>query len=595
MTTRGKGGGKLVVTGLPMAPGLALGTALFHVDHEIEIPVLSIREEDVPSEQARLERALADAHRHLEELEARIEEQVGSRDARIFSVQQLLLEDESFRDGLRERVRRSLVNAEVAVRDEVAAWEQRFAGVGEDAGRDPAADLRDVGRQLQRMLAGHRGGLSLGDGPDRVILVTHELLPSDAARLEHARLAAIVTASGGVASHAAILARSLGIPAVTGVDVAGLSARGGLWIVDGNSGMVIVNPSEADLAAAERRSADYRRFRQELMAQSRGFASTADGVAIELLLNVENFQELPAELVADLRGVGLYRTEFLFLHREWFPSEQEQYEHYVGALEKVGAREITFRTIDVGGDKPLPYLSVPHEPNPVLGWRGLRLSLEWPDLLYTQVRALLRASARGRMRVLFPMVTMVEEFRRARAIVAEVQADLRRRGEAFDEELPLGAMIEIPAAALACQALAEEADFLSLGTNDLSQYALAVDRNNARVAGLYQPLHPGMLVLVRAALQGADAAGTPISLCGEMAGDPLATLLLLGMGLRSFSMSPYHLPVVKKLIATIELEHAREVARAAFALGSTTEVRALLRAETLRLMPDLAAWLPPER
>lgn len=591
----GKGGGKLVVTGLPMAPGLAVGTALFHVDHDIEIPVLSIAEDEVPRELQRIDAALAESHRHLEDLEARIEQQVGARDARIFSVQQLLLADESFRAGLRERVQRQLVNAEVAVRDELAEWERRFAGVGADAGRDPAADLRDVGRQLQRTLAGARGGVSLGDGPGRVILVTHELLPSDAARLEHGRLAAIVTASGGVASHAAILARSLGIPAVTGVDVAGLSARGGLWIVDGNSGMVIVNPSETDLSSAERRSADYRRFRQELMAQARGFTTTADGVAIELLLNVENFQELPAELVADLRGIGLYRTEFLFMHREWFPSEQEQYEHYVGALEKVGDREITFRTIDVGGDKPLPYLSVPHEPNPVLGWRGLRLSLEWPDLLYTQVRALLRASAHGRLRVLLPMVTMVEEFRRARAIVHEVQSDLRRRGVPFDADLPLGAMIEVPAAALACRALAEEADFLSLGTNDLSQYALAVDRNNARVASLYQPLHPGLLALVRAALQGADAAGTPISLCGEMAGDPEATLLLLGMGLRSFSMSPYHLPVVKKLIGVIDLGHAREVAREAFALGSTTEVRALLRGETLRLLPELAAWLPPER
>jgi len=297
--------------------------------------------------------------------------------------------------------------------------------------------------------------------------------------------------------------------------------------------------------------------------------------------------------MTDLRGIGLYRTEFLFMHRESFPSEEEQFEHYCGALKLVGQHEITFRTIDVGGDKPLAYLSVPHEPNPVLGWRGLRLSLEWPDLFYSQIRALLRASAHGRMRLLFPMVTMVEEFRRARAIVAEIQSDLRRHGLPFDPELPLGAMVEVPATALSARPLAEEADFLSVGTNDLSQYALAVDRNNARVSHLYQPLHPGVLTIVRMVVEAADSVGTPVSLCGEMAGDPDATLLLLGIGLRSLSMSPYHVPVVKKLISVTKLDHARKVAKEAFALGSTTEVCALLRRHTLQLMPELAEWLPP--
>jgi phosphotransferase system enzyme I (PtsI) len=591
---RAKTAGKLVVTGLPMAPGLAVGSAVFHTEHDVDVPVLSIVDADVEGELRRLQQAIDDARQQLVELEQRIERQVGSADARIFSMQGLLLEDESFRAGLHDRIRESLVNAEVAVRDEVAEWEHRLAGVGQGSDRDPSADLRDIGRLLLRVLAGRRSDLNLGDGDEKLILVTRELLPQDAAHLQTGRLAAIVTGSGGVASHAAILARSLGIPAVTGVDVGSLPARGGPWIVDGNAGTVILNPTPADLAAAGRRSADYTRQRAELMARSSGFATTKDGVAIELLLNVENFQELPAALLCDLRGIGLFRTEFLFMNRQFFPSEEEQYEQYAGALAKVGDREITFRTIDVGGDKPLSYLSVPHEPNPVLGWRGLRLSLEWPDLFYSQVRALLRASAHGRMRVMFPMVTMVEEFRRARAIVTEVQSDLRRRGVPFDATLPVGAMIEVPAAALACGTLAEEADFLSIGTNDLSQYALAVDRNNARVAGLYQPLHPGLLVLLRMIVQAADAARTPLSVCGEMAGDPEGTMILLGLGLRSFSMSPYHLPVVKRLISAVELREAHEVAREACALGSTTEVRALLRRHTLRLVPELAAWLSAE-
>jgi phosphoenolpyruvate-protein kinase (PTS system EI component) len=255
--------------------------------------------------------------------------------------------------------------------------------------------------------------------------------------------------------------------------------------------------------------------------------------------------------------------------------------------------EITFRTIDVGGDKPLGYLSTPDEPNPVLGWRGLRLSLQWPDLFYTQLRALLRASAHGRMRILLPMVTMVEEFRRARAIVGELQEDLRRRRLPFDPDVPLGAMVEVPAAALAARNLAREADFLSVGTNDLSQYALAVDRNNARVASLYQPLHPGVLHLVRCAIDAAGAAGTPVSVCGEMAGAPESALLLLGMGLRSFSMSPYHLPVVRKLLSLVSTEQARDLAREVFDLGSTTEIRRLLGKRVLELAPELEAFLAP--
>ncbi len=583
--------GKLVVTGRPMAPGLAVGHALFHTEHDLDIPVRTLAASEVAGEVRRLDTAVRATRKALEEVEQQIASEVGTNDARIFSVQSLLLDDPTFRKGLRERIREQLVNAEVAVRDEALVWEQRLAGAAIGGDRDPSSDLRDVARQLLRQLAGKPSARVKG-GEDRVILVTRELLPSDAAHVDRARLAGIVTGSGGAASHAAILARSLGIPAVTGVDVAALPARGGRWIVDGGVGQVIVNPTRADLAAAERRSADHLRFRAELMGQTHAEAETADGTPIEILLNVENFEELPREVLGAQHAIGLYRTEFLYMHRGSFPSEEEQLQHYVGALSRLGPREITFRTIDVGGDKPLPYLSMPSEPNPVLGWRGLRLSLEWPDMFYAQIRALLRASAHGRVRILLPMITMVEEFRRARDIVREVQADLRRRGVPHDADVPVGAMVEVPAAAMGARSLAEEADFLSIGTNDLSQYALAVDRNNARVADLYQPLHPGLLQIVHHAVSAADASGTPISLCGELAGDPQATVLLLGLGLRSLSMPPYHLPLVQRVVRAVRLDRARAVAGEALRLGSTTEVRRLLRRHTLELVPDLGAWLP---
>jgi phosphotransferase system enzyme I (PtsI) len=539
---------------------MAVGVALFHDEGDVDFPVLSITPDQVKVEQRRLATAIREAKQHLAQVEASIGEEVGRSDARIFSVQALLLDDPAFRKEIRTRIQEQLVNTEVAVSGAVSSWASRLAGMAGQGDRDPAADLRDVGRQL----------------------------------LDRDRLAGIVTASGGGASHAAILARGLGIPAVTDVDVSSLPARGGQWIVDGGRGLVILDPKTEDIEDATRQSEEFRRMRAELLASSRGLARTADDVAIELMINVENFTGLPDELIEGLRGVGLFRTEFLFMERSSFPTEEQQYAYYVRALERLAGREVTFRTIDVGGDKPLSYLAMPVEPNPVLGWRGIRLSLHWPDMFYAQLRALLRASAHGRMRVLLPMITMVEELKRARAIVSEIQDELRGKGVPFDEDMPVGAMIEVPAAALAARSMAEHADFLSIGTNDLSQYALAVDRNNARVADLYQPLHPGVLRLVREVIRAGDETGTPVSVCGEMAGDPMAALLLLGIGLRAYSMSPYNLPVVRKLFAAVRLAEAEKVAAEVFSLSSTSDVRRCLREHTLRFVPELAPLLLPE-
>lgn len=586
---------KIVQEGIGVAPGLAVGTAVFHDSAQFDIPLLAIDEEHVDDEYARLEHAIRTAREALHAVELSIEKEVGRADARIFSVQGLLLDDPSFAEGIRRRIREDLVNAECAVRDEVTEWERRFSQVPSGPDRDPGADLRDVGHQLQRVLSGRGNGpIAAADNVDGpIILVTHELLPSDAARIDRTRLAGLVSATGGVASHAAILARGLGIPAVTGVDVTALPARGGRWIVDGSAGRVIVNPTPQDLLRAAQQAEDYTAFRDALIEDTRGTTRTADGVLIELLLNVESFRELPERLLEGTAGIGLYRTEFLFMNRTSFPSEDEQLEEYVSVLKTVGDREVTFRTIDVGGDKPLSYFTVPHEPNPVLGWRGVRLTLEWPDLLYTQLRALLRASHHGRVRIMVPMITMIEEFRRTRAIFDQIREDLRRRKVAFDPHVPFGAMVEVPALALSAGALAAEADFLSIGTNDLAQYALAVDRNNARVSDLFQPLHPGILAIVRAVLAAGEKADTPVCLCGEMAGDPEAALVLLGLGLRSFSMSPYHLPVVRRLIKSVTLEDAVRIAHEVLEIGSTTEVRRMLRRHTLRVAPELASLLEP--
>lgn len=586
---------RIVVRGVAVAPGVAWGQAVFH-ESDVDIPILAISEDDVGEELKRLSAALRTTKRHLAALEKNLAQEVGERDARIFAVQGLLLDDPEFRKSMRNRVRRDLVNAEVAVRDEVDEWSRRLRGLSAESERDPGADLRDVGRQVLRVLAGKPRQVPVeGDGIERLIMVAEEFLPSDAANIDRAQLAAIVTVSGGVASHAAILARSLGIPSVTFVEATGLPHHGRRWIVDGNSGQVIVNPTDVEIAEAEARSRDYREFRAALEAETRDFARTKDDVAVELMLNIDVADDLTPESLESLNGVGLYRTEFLYMNRPFFPSEAEQYRHYCDVLRKVGDREVTFRTIDVGGDKPLPYLSVPHEPNPVLGWRGIRLSLEWPDMLYSQLRALLRASAHGRMRVLAPMVTTVEETRRVVAIVREIQSDLKQHDIPFDPDMPVGMMIEIPAAALATGLIARECDFISVGTNDLSQYALAVDRNNSRVADLYQQFHPGLLRLLRDTIGQAGRAEVPLCVCGELAGNPEATLLLLGLGLRSFSMSAYDIPMVKRVVAATDLAYARKVATQAFELVDIADIRAHLRAATLEVAPDLRSLMESDR
>jgi phosphotransferase system enzyme I (PtsI) len=336
----------VTLRGIPVAPGLAVGSPVFHDSRDVDVPFLSLRPEDVRAEQRRLAAAIRRVRRNLEQVEHRIEAEVGRRDARIFSVQALLLEDPSFRRAIRERIASQLVNAEVAVRDAVVAWTARLAGVGADIDRDPVSDLRDVGRRLLRILAGQPGRVAAEQQHDgqRVILVTREILPSDTAHLDRSRLAAIVTAAGGIASHAAILARGLGIPAVTDVDVASLPAAGGPWIVDGTEGRLVLNPEAADLERARRQGQKLQKARAELQAQAGDQVRTRDGVPIDLMLNVENFESVQPEMLVGLQGVGLFRTEFLFMERASFPSEEEQYKDYVGALRLVGGAQVSGRT-----------------------------------------------------------------------------------------------------------------------------------------------------------------------------------------------------------------------------------------------------------
>lgn len=585
----GRDGDEQVLKGIPVSHGIGIGplfaeTESFPTDAAATVVV----PEQVPTELKRLEVAMRLAREELATVREEAAKKVGEHDARIFLVHLQVLEDRSLQGQIESAIRDEGVSAEAGVAHVIGRYADAFSRLEDPLARERATDVKDVGRRLL-------SHLSLASPVDpatpttRYILVTKELFPSDAARLDPELLAGIVTEVGGKASHAAILARALGIPAVTGVQSASrlFGSTGRIAIVDGRDGTVVIAPSPETLARYERGAEAVARNRVALASAPALPAVTKDGVAIDVLVNVENAGDVMPDDLGDIVGIGLYRTEFVYMDRDSFPSEDEQFEVYRQVVQRAGHREVVFRTIDIGGDKRLPYFRVKDEDNPALGWRGFRISDEWPDMFIAQVRALLRASAFGHVKIMLPMITMLEEVRRAVAIVDDVRADLVRRGVAVADHVPLGIMIEVPAAVFAIEAMLKEVDFVSIGSNDLIQYLLAVDRNNARVANLSEPLNPSVLRAVQTVIRAANAAGRPVSLCGEMAGSFYCTLVLLGLGLRRFSMARHYIAGVGRLIRAVTMKEAELVARRVMTFSTTGEVRAFLNARTREIFREM--------
>lgn len=563
-----------VVRGLGISPGAAIGPIYYFKDDVGEVPRRALAPAEIDAEIARLEEAFRDAEAAFRRLRDANASGLPEAERRIFDAHLALYQDELLRQSVGARIRGGPQNAEAALKDEIDHVVALF-GRMDELYRERAADVRDVGNRIQRILLRRRQDALAAREP--VILWARELLPSDTLTLDRSRLLGIVTEVGGEASHVAILARASGIPAVSGVKrLDGLAAPGSTVALDGRKGRVWIEPPPR-LARAVERSRD-----SQMVERRRLQETSADDLprqsGLSLLLNIENFDNLDAAVLRSADGVGLYRTEFLFMGRSTFPSEEEQLAFYRDVLRHVDGREVTFRTIDVGGDKPLPYLVTPREQNPALGWRGIRLTFEWLDLLIPQLRALLRAAATGPLKILLPMVTTVEEVRRARTLLVDLAGDLRRQGLPHGDAVALGAMVEVPAAALAAADLLGEADFVSIGTNDLLQYLFAVDRNNLQVAHLYQPLHPVALKLVRDVIRAGTAVGKPITVCGEMAGELLTTLALYGLGLRRFSMSPVHLPEARLIFRAFAPDEAQALVDGVLGLSAARDVEALLRA-----------------
>jgi phosphoenolpyruvate-protein phosphotransferase/dihydroxyacetone kinase phosphotransfer subunit len=575
-SSRAPAGEENVIRGIATSPGTAVGPAQrFHVP-SLEMPDRPARSphDELEALQAALDAARAD----IDAQRTAVERMSGASDAAIFEAHQLLLHDDEMLEPVRRAITEQGRPAAQAWADEVEGVAADWAALEDVYLRARADDLRSVGRQVLAHLLGvpmPRPRLETAG-----ILVAGDLTPADAAALDPDTVLGIATALGGAGSHAAVLARSLGIPAVVGLGEAILRLpEGAVLGVDGEAGLVIVEPDE-DVADELRAR---RQIRQEadlaVRAVAREPAVTSDGRTIEVSANVGSPEDIASAIEAGCDGVGLFRTEFLFMQRDTMPTERDQETEYRRAAEHLGGRPMIMRTLDVGADKPLPYVQQAHEANPSLGVRGIRLGLERPELLSVQLRAILRVAADHPVSVRFPMITSLGELRAARAAVDAAREDLERERVRMPENLRVGVMIEVPAAALTARILAPEVDFFSIGTNDLTQYVMAADRGNGGVAALSDPLHPAVLRLIAATAEAAGDSGIWAGVCGELAGDPLATPLLLGLGIRELSMSARAIPAVKHAVRTTDLARARELANDALSLATGFDVRTLLKGE----------------
>jgi len=577
----------LTLKGIPAAPGVAIGKSLRFGSEDLSVPRHPITEEQIPQEVLRLEEALIQTRHQILTIQRRLSEEMGQEHADIFNAHLLVLEDQSLREEILHGLKTQRLNVEAIFNDVVRRHLRAFGKANDEYLRDRTADIEDVRRRILRNLLGRQPDtLSRLDQP--VVVVARSLSPSETALMHKQHVLAFVTDGGGRTGHTAIMAKSLAIPAVVGAEVATKQIRKGeLVIVDGTHGEVIVDP---DAETIQRYEVEQRRI-QETNRQLQQLKDlppeTLDGHAVALSANIELPDEIPSVIAHGAQGIGLYRTEFFYLNRADLPSEEEQFQAYKSALEQLTPDPVIIRTVDLGGDKFLSPLDLPSEMNPFMGWRAIRFSLARPDLFRIQLRAILRASPYGNLKVMYPMISGIEELRRANEILREVREELQREGVPMSADLEVGAMIEVPSAALTCDLLVNEVKFFSIGTNDLIQYALAVDRVNEKIAYLYEPTHPGVLRLLKQIIEAGHAAGIWVGMCGEMAGEPALALWLLGMGLDEFSASPVQVPLIKKLIRSVEYRAAKQIAAEAMALRTAKEVEDFLVAHLRRLVPEL--------
>lgn len=573
--------------GFGVSPGVVMGPAYVLFPDQVVVLERGIGDGEVEVEIHRLEAALADTRRQIRAIQVDLESKTSLGEASILDAHLMVLDDRAFIDEIIAEIRRDRLNAEAVVRNATERYAAAVASVRDEYLRERAADIRDVARRIIRTLVGHEDNALAGlDG--RSILVAPDLPPSLTASLAPDRVLGIATDAGSMTSHTAVMARSMEIPAVVGLrDASARISPGDFLVLDGDSGVLIVNPSAADLDEFGRMAEARRSIRAGLVSLHDMPAETPDGRRVVLSANTEGLHEVDAVLQYGAEGIGLFRSEYLFLSRGASLGEDEQAEIYSTVARRLAPAPVIIRTMDLGGDKFMPEGPLRKESNPFLGCRSIRLSLMYPEHFKMQLRAILRASASGNVKIMYPMIANAAEVQQANALLEECKADLTRRGVPFSPAMDVGVMIEIPAAALTAAAIARHVNFFSIGTNDLVQYTLAVDRVNERVAYLYEPTHPAVLRLMKMTVDAARAAGIWTGICGEVAADPRVTPLLLGLGLDELSVAPAAVPVVKDVIRSLEYARAKELADQALTCQSGREVLALCRDMLESAAPEL--------
>lgn len=567
---------EVTVQGIAASQGIAYGQIFVYIQSDVEVPSYHVEPERRLEEVSRFDRALVSTRQQIAKIQGEVEKNLGSQEALIFDAHLMALEDPAL-IGETIRVFESTgQNIETCFNQVSQRYIQAFAKFEDEYLRERASDIRDVAQRVLQNLLGQAEN-SLSRLADKRIVVANDVSPSDSASIDRSAAIALVTDSGSKTSHAVIVARSMKMPAVVGVRNLTKRAHNGDWaIVDGYDGVVILNPSESTLFRYGKIQAKKKSFEARLMEANRELAVTLDGVAVSLMANIEKVEEVAQVKAYAAEGVGLYRTEYLFLNSARIPTEQEQFLAYQAVAQAIAPQPVVIRTLDLGGDKPMegnPDL-FPKENNPFMGFRAIRFCLENLEIFKDQLRAILRASTCGNVRIMYPMISGSEEMVRANAVLTECMAELKSRDIAFDAKLQVGAMIEIPSAAMTADILAKECGFFSVGTNDLIQYLLAIDRVNERIAHLYEPTHPAVVRTLKYIVDEAHKRGVTVSVCGEMAGDPVFAPLLLGLGVDALSMSPAWLPSVKYMVRAMTMADARALAAEALTLASPKEIYA---------------------
>jgi len=563
--------------GIAASPGIAIGKSLIKKEEKIEIEKKEIKAEGVEQEIEKLHSALSKAKKSLTQLKEETAEKLGDEKAEIFAAHLMILDDPEVVPAFENKIKDNKLNAAAAVKEVIDEYAAMFAAMDDEYLRERGSDIKDVGMRIIKNLLGIE---DIADKMDEeVIIVAEDLTPSDTAQLDTDKVLAFVTRDGSRTSHSAIMARSLGIPSVVGAgsELIEKAENEMEIIVDGNSGKVFFNPDQSTLAEYEDKLEKYEAEQERLKAFKDKKAETKDGHRVEVVGNMGNINDVDPILSNGGEGVGLFRSEFLYMDRSELPTEEEQFEVYKEVAEKMGDKPVIIRTLDVGGDKELPYLDFPEEMNPFLGYRAIRVCLERDDIFMPQLKALLRAGSYGNIKIMFPMISSLAELKAAKAKVEEAKAELKAEGIEYNENIDLGMMIEIPAAVMIADKLAKEVDFFSIGTNDLIQYTVAVDRMNEQIAEMHTPYHPAVLRLVKKTIEAAHAEDIWVGMCGEAAGEELLLPFLLGAGLDEFSMSAVSILKIKEVLTKWTMTEAEKESEKVLELGTAAEVKEYLK------------------